>query len=241
MLEVQTSPAQSRPLHDPAPVLSGVARFFCERAAALRRIAAAIAAGAAFAGCVVPPGSNADPAGLAGEDVAEGASALEEDCPSSRVCIEPPVYERVEPLSEPEIWEMPCSGVWITPPAACECPPAGDEGFTRECTASDCQEVELLLLWPCGDALHGTLRYSAERERLSAAGGDPAEGTWHHYDDGELRLEFEGNAIYTPTECEADLLQRKAHPPMSHPPLPLEEAIVWAWFTGDWASAPYFP
>lgn len=204
MLEVRTSPARRRP----------------RVVAALRRIAAAIATGAAFAGCVAPPDQGTDTEG-----------------PDTHPASAPAGYgQELSALYEPCI-----AGAWITPPRACACPAARDPDFTPECTASDCQETDLLLMSSWGDAVSAALRYSGDRQGLSAVGGDPREGTWSYHDDGELRLELDGNAIYTPTECDDGELQMKAHPLMTHPPAALDAAIFWAWLLDEWTDVPYFP
>lgn len=97
------------------------------------------------------------------------------------------------------------------------------------------------MLLPDDDAFRATLRASAEELRLSAAGGEILEGTWKYFDDGELRLEFEGNAVYTPAECEDGELQLKGHPVRRPPPPALDAAILWAWFLDEWDAVPYLP
>lgn len=235
MLEARTSPARSR-LGARSPVFFfRVARRLRERADALRRIAAAIATGVAFAGCVAPPDQGT--ADAIAEELLQGDPAHADHGPSAHRG--GAAWGAEQDLS---LLEVPClPGAWISPPRACACPATRDPHFTPECTASDCQEADLLLLLPCGDAVSAVLRYSGDRQGLSAVGGDPQEGTWSYHDDGELRLELDGNAIYTPTECDDGELQMKAHPLMTHPPAALDAAIFWAWLLEEWTDVPYFP
>lgn len=180
---------------------------------------------AVLAGCAVPP---------AAETAAPAAEALADGDRSAAGPLD------LDELASP--WEASCpAGAWITPPRRCACLKAGDRASTAECVATDCRESDLLLLLPSGAAFRATIRYSAADLRLSAAGGRAGEGTWRYYDDGELRLDFEGNSTYTPAECQDGALQMKAHPLMRRPPSELDEAIFRAWFTGEWTDVPYRP
>lgn len=132
-------------------------------------------------------------------------------------------------------------GVWIRAPEACSCPPYGREGYTWECESSDCQQTDVLAMTLFGEAMRATVRFTAEEQQLSAAGGDVLEGTWKYLDDGELMLEFGDTVISTATECKPDELQPKGQPTLVRPPPELELALVWAWITSDFSDAPYFP
>jgi hypothetical protein len=203
-------------------------------ARASRRFIAALAAGLTVAGCIAAPeretaALSADTADDSAEEPADTAG-------------EPETAEAPHPLLPKPTWELPCvAGAWVTPPEPCACPEPGNPEYTPECAALDCKQTDLLLLVPDGDAASARLRYSAKDGQLSAVSGAPAEGTWTFFDDGELRLEFDGNASYTPTECSESGMQMKGHAPMSHPDEPLEVAILLAWLTGQWDSVPYFP
>jgi hypothetical protein len=229
MLEIHVPPAPSRPLHHRANVSSTPCAPLRRRWAAAHRIGAAMAASALLPGCAAPNllDTKADEAPAPAErdpgPAGEGGAA-----------------PAVEVLSAP-IWDTGCvAGAWITPHRVCACPPRDGETFTAECDAPDCQEADLLLMWPWGEAIQATLRLSASEERLSSA-GDPLVGTWEHLDDGELHLEFDENALYIPTECRADELQMKGHPTLQRSSPALAEALFWGWLVGKWTDVPYFP
>lgn len=231
MLDVQPPTARRRL----APAALCLIRRLA-RAGAVGRALAAIAAGAAFAACAVPPEPLEEDAGTRAVPDRTVDPDGDDGCPDPA-----PADPRAMLAHSAVLEEVPCVvGAWITAPRECACPAPGAPGDTPECAEDDCQEVDLLLMIPDGAAFRATLRVSRAAAELSAVGGAPRAGAWEHLDDGELRLEFEGNAFYTPTECRGDELQPKGQPALHRPPPALDTSIFWAWLTDEWTSAPYF-
>lgn len=228
MFEVVPSPAhhpRKEPRRPLPPRAAGRSRSPSRALAASAPLAAALAAAA---GCVSnvdsrPPSTQTPGGGQVHQlgDVPPGEEMTDES-PSSNLLVTPCVV-----------------GTWVIAPGPCACPAAGAADDTVECSSPDCAQTLALVLRQGGQAFRATVRFSAQTRTLSAIGGHATCGEWHYFDDGELKLAFEGNEKYTPTECDGAALVPKGEPPMERPAPALGDAISWALWTGDWTEVPY--
>ncbi len=214
MFEVVPSPARKRPAPPPGA-----------RAAALL-LAAALLGGCGSCGGPPPAPDAAVP----------DAGA---DAPTTAIDAPPGPTPSSELPGLPQI-DLACVvGTWATASVACACPPASSLDYTAECGAKDCHQADALFLQAGGQAIRASVRFSKSTGTLSAIGGKAISGEWKYFDDAELMLKFEGNAKYTPTECQGDDLIPKGEAPLSAPPPPLLAALAWAELNDHWTAVPY--
>lgn len=222
MFEVVPSPARKRP----SPP-SGASRGSRARAAALLALLPA----AQLGGC----GSCGGPSPAPDAAIPDAGA----DAPTAVLQVPPGPTPSSDYPGLPAI-DLACvAGTWVTAPVACACPPASSLDHTAECGAKDCHQTAALFLQAGGQAIRASVRFSKSKGTLSAVGGKAISGEWKYFDDAELMLKFEGNAKYTPTECQGDDLIPKGEAPLSAPPPPLLAALTWAELNDHWTAVPY--
>lgn len=161
-------------------------------------------------------------------------------------CVNSPVDDAEGDMNAPAMQSLGVSdgsscyvGAWTEGRYGCDCPAAGQEGWTLECAASDCVEEDLLALNDQNEAIRVSVRMSALEGRLSAI-SKVDEGAWKA-SAGELVLAFDGGEETAATVCSDSALQPHGQDAISRADKALTASIDYAWQTGHWLDAPYQP